>query len=104
MSEKRILALLGLLFGLIAGALILADALRFGNIDLARILDHIIDFLLAIVLIVGGVLIFRRSYVTGGVVNLVVGIVVIVYSGNAIGGVLGLLSGILGLLANEARY
>ncbi len=106
MSEKRILAILGLLLGLLAAILILLGIVGIGRnetISLAFLLDRLIDLVLGIVILVGSLMIYRRNYSSGGIVNLVIGIVVIILGPSTTAGILAILSGVLGLLANEAR-
>ncbi|HII39730.1 MAG TPA: hypothetical protein HA326_00735 [Thermoplasmata archaeon] len=108
MSEKRDLAIVGLLLGLLGGALILVGGL---GMDLGHLstltLDYILARLVAVVLgvgiLVGSVMIYRGSYSTGGMLNLILGIVALIVGAGALGAVLGLVSGVLGLLANETR-
>ncbi len=108
MSEKRDLAIIGLLLGLIAGALVLADSLGgFGrnitSITIGDLLARAVFIILGIGILFGSVLIYRRDYSTGGILNLVLGILVIVLGAGLLSGVLALISGVLGLLAHEAR-
>ena len=85
MSEKRDLAIVGLLLGLLGGALILVGGL---GMDLGHLstltLDYILARLVAVVLgvgiLVGSVMIYRGSYSTGGMLNLILGIVALIYS------------------------
>ncbi len=107
MSEKRTLGLLGFLLGLLGGALVLAGSLGafdhgVGNLNLPALVYDAIDIILGIAIIFGGVLMYRRQYSSGGVLNLVLGIVVLIL-GVTLAGVLALISGVLGLMAAEAR-
>lgn len=100
------LAILGLLLGLLAGALILAATLQVGRnetIDLNFVLNRVVDGLIGLVLIFGGVVMYRGRYSSGGFVNLVMGVVAIILQLSTIAGILGIVSGIFGLLAHEAR-
>ncbi len=108
MSEKRDLAIVGLLLGLLGGALVLADSLggfgrNFANVTIQEIIGDAVYIILGLGLLFGSLLIYRRNYSTGGILNLILGILVIVLGGGVLGGVLGLISGVVGLLANEAR-
>lgn len=100
------LAILGLLLALLAGALILADTIQLGRnqtIDLNFVLNRLAAGLIGLALLFGGILMYRESYSSGGFVNLVLGIVAIILGLSTIGGILGVVSGIFGLLAHEAR-
>ncbi len=108
MSEKRDLAIVGLILGLLGGALVLADSLggfgrNLASITIGDLLARAVFIILGLGILFGSVLIYRRQYSTGGILNLVLGIVVIVLGGGLLGGVLALISGVLGLLAHEAR-
>ncbi len=109
MSEKRDLAIVGFVLGLLGGALVLASSLGFarGNlagITLAEVLNSAISIILGLAILFGSLLLYRRQYSTGGILNLVLGILVLIIGPSEIGGILALISGVLGLLANEARH
>lgn len=100
------LAILGLLLALLAGALILAAAIQVGRnetIDLNFVVNHLVSGLIGLALIFGGVVIYGGRYSSGGFVNLVIGIVAIILQQSVVAGILGIVSGIFGLLAHEAR-
>lgn len=99
------MAILGLLLGLLGGALVLAPILDLGraNLTVDFILNRLVGLVLGIGILLGSFLIYGRRYSTGGIVNLVLGIVVILTGQSQIGGILALISGVLGLVANEAR-
>ncbi len=108
MSEKRDLALVGFILGLLGGVLVLASSLGFarGNlfsITLQEVLNSAIAIILGLAILFGSLLIYRRQYSTGGILNLVLGILVLVIATSELGGILALISGVLGLVANEAR-
>lgn len=108
MSEKRDLALVGLLLGLIGGALVLADSLgglgrNLAGITLSDLLARAVYIILGLGILFGSLLLYRRQYSTGGILNLILGILVLVLAAGVLGGVLALISGVLGLMANEAR-
>ncbi len=106
MSEKRDLAIVGLLLGLLGGALILARSIDFGAFarDLyVYIAQAAVSLILGIGIIFGSVLLYRGSYSTGGILNLILGVVSLVLGRDTLGSVLAIISGVLGLLANEAR-
>ncbi len=106
MSEKRDLAIVAVLLGLLGGALVLVSGIdlgRLSNLTLDFLATRIVGIILGVGLLLGSVMIYRGSYSTGGVLNLILGIVALVIPTSQLGAVLGLISGILGLLANEAR-
>ncbi len=107
MSEKRDLAIVGLLLGLLGGALILARSLgpfegHLGSLTLSDVVGSAVSLILGIAILFGSVLIYRGRYSTGGVLNLVLGIVALLVA-DQLGGILALISGVVGLVANEAR-
>ncbi len=109
MSEKRDLAIIGFILGLLGGALVLASSLGFArgnltNITLGEVLGSAVFIILGLAVLFGSLLLYRRQYGTGGVLNLVLGILVLVIGPSLLGGVLALISGVLGLLANESRH
>lgn len=108
MSERRDLAIVALLLGLLGGALILVGGLgldlgRFSSLTLDYIVARLVDVVLGVGILLGSVMIYRGSYSRGGILNLILGIVALIVPSNTLGAVLGLISGILGLLANEAH-
>jgi hypothetical protein len=108
MSEKRDLAIVGFILGLLGGALVLASSLgfargNFSGITLGEVLGSIVYIVLGLAILFGSLLLYRRQYSTGGILNLILGILVLVIGPSVLGGILALISGVLGLLANEAR-
>jgi len=106
MTEKRVLALLAMLIGLIAGLLILVNALDIGrgNLDLSRLLNAGIAALLGIAILVGSLFIYRGKYSSGGIINILLGIVALILEFSQIGGILAIVSGVVGLVATEASH
>ncbi|HYT17071.1 MAG TPA: hypothetical protein VEO18_02350 [Thermoplasmata archaeon] len=106
MTEKRVLALLAMLIGLIGGLLILVNALDLGrgNLDLTRILNAGVAALLGIAILVGSLLIYRGKYSSGGIINIILGVVALILSVSTTGGILAIVSGVLGLVATEASH
>ncbi len=104
MTEKRLLALIAMLIGLIGGLLILVGALDIGrqfNLNLA--VSAIIAALLGVAIVLGSLMIYRGKYGSGGLVNIVLWIIVIVLGyGSTTGGILAIISGVLGLVASES--
>ncbi|HYM40016.1 MAG TPA: hypothetical protein VEY12_07735 [Thermoplasmata archaeon] len=106
MSEKRDLAIVGLLLGLLGGALILAAGLDLGrltNLTIDFVLSRLVDLVLGIAVLFGSLLLYRGRYSTGGILNLILGIVALIIGTSQVGGILVLISGVVGLVANEAR-
>ncbi len=106
MSEKRDLAIVGLFLGLLGGALVLAAALdvgRIANLTVEFAIGRAVDILLGVAILFGSLLLYRRRYGAGGVLNLLLGIIALIIGPSLLGGVLALISGVVGLLANEAR-
>lgn len=104
MTEKRLLALLGFLLGLLGAVLILVKVLQVGRnetIDLDFVVRRIVDIVLGVVILLGSVLIFRGKSSSGGVVNLVVGAVGLLLGIDTTGAILAIVSGILGLVASD---
>ncbi len=105
MSEKRILALLGFLLGLVAAVLILVRSLDFGRnpqLDVDFVLRHVVALLIAVAILLGSVLIYRAKSSTGGLVNLLLGVVGLFVTGvGQDAAVLAIVSGVLGILAAE---
>jgi len=106
MTEKRVLALLAMLIGLIAGLLILVNALDIGrgNLDLSRLLNAGVAALLGIAILVGSLFIYRGKYSSGGIINILLGIVALILEFSQIGGILAIVSGVVGLVATEASH
>ncbi len=101
--EKRIFALIALVLGIIAGALILAVSARGLSLD-------VLDLAAGLAVLYGSYLIFRgkTSLIlgrtkarTGALLNLLVGVVTLILPGGAggIASILAIVSGVLGLLA-----
>jgi len=106
MTEKRILALLALLIGLIGGLLILVNVLNVaqgGQFNLDRAVNAAIAALLGIAILAGSLLIYRGKHSSGGIVNILLGIVTLILGLNFTGGILAIVSGVIGLVASEAR-
>jgi hypothetical protein len=108
MSEKRDLAIVGLLLGLLGGALVLASSLgpydrNLSNITLDSVVRSAVFIILGVAILFGSLLLYRGRYSTGGILNLLLGIVVLIIGPDRLGGVLALISGVAGLIANGAR-
>lgn len=106
MTEKRILALIAFLLGIVAFAFVLLRAIDFGrNVSITAefLLSRFVDVVLAIALLLGSIMIYRGSYSGGGILNLILGIIVLVWTGGVDTAVLAILSGVLGLIASESH-
>lgn len=106
MTEKRLLALLAMLIGLVGGLLILIDVIDVGrreNLDLTFVVNSIVALLVGIAILAGSLLIYRGRYSSGGILNIILGIVALVLPGTSdTGGILAIISGVVGLVASEA--
>ena len=105
MSEKRILALVGFLLGLLSGVLILVNAFQVGRsqtIDLAFVAGRFVEIVLGVVILLGSLLLYRGRSSAGGLVNLVIGIVGLVIGLGTTESALAIVSGLLGIVASEA--
>ena len=109
MSERRLLALLALLIGLLAAILLFLGILPHRNeaIDVEYLQRIAVDGVLGLIALVGSVLIWSSQYRAGGIINIVMGIVVLIVA-SLTPGLLLVFSGILGLVAagsfDEYRY
>ncbi|HKW42881.1 MAG TPA: hypothetical protein VJP06_01720 [Thermoplasmata archaeon] len=105
MTEKRILALLAMLLGLVGGLLILLDVLDFArspNLDAVRIAYVLVALFIGVAILLGSLLIYRGRYSPSGILNIVLGVVALVLpQTNHTGGILAIVSGIIGLVAGE---
>ena len=106
MTERRILALLAFLLGIVAFAFVLLRAIEFGrnpSLTAEFLLSRFVDVVLAIAILLGSVMIYRGTYAGGGIINLVLGVIVLVWTGDWQTAILAIISGVLGLAASEAR-
>ncbi|HKZ64382.1 MAG TPA: hypothetical protein VJ400_08065 [Thermoplasmata archaeon] len=101
MSERRLLAVLALLMGLLGALLILLGfGLPRGNQDFLQWLGEIaVSGILALAAIVGSLLTYGGQYRVGGIVNLVIGVGLLILRESLAGSLLIVFSGILGLVA-----
>lgn len=107
MTEKRALALLAFLLALVGGVLLAVRALEFGRVDqltVEAVARHIVDLVLGIAAIIGGLMMYRgRRTSVGGIVTLVIGVLVIVFGGLGAEAAVIIVAGVLGIVAGEAR-
>ncbi len=104
MTERRLLALVALLIGVIGGLLILIDALPgFRQIsDLGQALSGLVGLILGLAILAASLLIYRSQYSSGGILDLLLGIVVLVLRLNFTGAILAIVAGVIGLIAAGA--
>jgi len=105
-SERRILAIVGLIIGLVAGVLLLVDTFQLrGNqaITWEFVLSRLVELVLALGILFGSLLLFREKYAAGSFINLVLGIVTLILAYDTTSGALAVVSGILGLVATQAK-
>ena len=107
MTERRLLAILGFLLALVGGLLAILAALEFGrfeSLSLEGVARRIVDIILGIAAILGGVFIFKGRMSTGGLLTIVIGVVLIVVQGRIVlEAVLIIVGGILGVVGAETR-
>jgi len=103
-SEKRLLALVALLIGLVGALLILTDALNAvrGTIDLASALSLLIFVILGVAILLASFLIYRGKYGSGGILNILLGVVALILQADRTGAILAIVAGVVGLIAAEA--
>lgn len=101
MSERRLLAFIALLLGLLGAVLVLLGfRLPRVNQDFLNWLGQIaLKGILALVAIGGSLLIFGRAYRAGGVVNVIIGVAMLLLGAGLAGPLLVTFGGILGLVA-----
>lgn len=106
MRSKQVLALLALLLAIIGGVLLLANFLdaipriREGRGDVG--VDSFVIIGVGIIAIVAGVIMWKGSYLAGGVINIILGVIAVFYGRNSEGIVI-LISGILGVVAPQVK-
>ena len=105
MTERRLLALVALLIGVIGGLLILIEALpAFRQItDLTRALSGLVALILGLAILAASLLIYRSQYSSGGILDILLGIVALVLALSFTGSILAILAGVIGLVAAQAR-
>jgi hypothetical protein len=104
MTEKRLLALVALLIGLVGGLLILVEALNgFRQIrDLVTALSQLVVVIIGVAILAASLLIYRSKYGSGGILDILLGIVALILGMNSTGGILAIVAGVVGLVASEA--
>ncbi len=103
MTEKRLLALVAFLIGLVAGLLILVEAVngiqQFSSLN--SMLGQLVGVVLAVAILFASLLIYRSKYSSGGVLDILLGVVALVLHLNSTGGILAIVAGVVGLIASE---
>ncbi len=107
MTERRLLAVLGFLLALIGGVLVIVGALAFGrneSLTIEGIGRRIVDLVLGVAAILGGVLMYKGRMSTGGLLTIVIGVLIILVGpGFGAGAVLVIVAGVLGVVGAETR-
>ena len=105
MTEKRLLAVLGFLLALIGGVLAIVAALSNfpRQLDLENVARRIVDLIVGIAAIFGGLFIYKGRMSTGGLLTIVIGVVMAILSGIGLASVLVIVGGILGIIGAEVR-
>lgn len=106
MTERRTLAILAFLLALIGGLLVIVNALnvRFDGLTLDRVARLVLDLVLGVAAIFGGVMMYQGKMSTGGLVTIVIGVVILLVSqGLGVAAVLVIVGGVLGIVGSEAR-
>lgn len=106
MKSKQVLALVALLLGVVAGVLLLVsfmDAIpRLLEGRSRADIDWLVIVGVGVIAIIASVMIWRGSYLAGGVINIILGVIA-VYYGRRSEGVLILVSGVLGVIAPQIK-
>jgi hypothetical protein len=104
MTEKRLLALVALLTGLVAGLLILVDAVNAIQLSsVGSMLGQLVGVVLGVAILLASLLIYRSKSSSGGILDILLGVVALVLHLNLPGGILAIMAGVVGLIASEGR-
>jgi len=99
-SEKRLLAIIALLLALLGGLLLILGSLHLSkNLSFEVLGKNLLSLILGVVIIIGGIAIYREDYKTGGFLNLIIGVAAALLV-DLTSGILAVLSGVLGLLCS----
>jgi hypothetical protein len=102
MTEKRLLALIALLIGLVGGLLIINEASRGLSVsDVAVILRQLAFLIIGLAILAVSLLIYRSKYGSGGLLDIILGVVALILQLNQIGAILAIVAGVIGLVASE---
>ncbi len=103
MTQRRLLALLALLLGLVAGLLLLLTILHIPrDVTLNWIIEEAVLAIIGLIIIVAGLIIYGGNYLIGGILCVVLGLLVLIYWQKIDVGLLSLLAGILAIIAEES--
>src|SRR5207247_10044227 len=103
MTEKRLLALVALLIGLVAGLLILVDGVN--GIQLSSVgslLGQLVGVVLGVAILLASPLIYRSKYSSGGILDILLGVVSLVLHVTSTGGILAIVAGVVGRIASDS--
>ena len=106
MKSKQVLALIALLLAIVGGVLLLASFLD----SIPRILEGRASLRVespviigvGVIAIVAGVIMWKGSYLAGGVINIILGLIAVIYGRNS-EGIIILDSGVLGVVAPQVK-
>lgn len=99
-SEKRFLAIVSLLLALLGGLLLILGSLHLSkNLSFEIVGKSLLSLVLGVVIIIGGLAIYREDYKAGGILNLIIGVAAALLV-DLTSGILAILSGVLGLLCS----
>src|SRR5437773_11403981 len=103
MTEKRLLALVALLIGLVAGLLILVDAVnaiqQYSN--LGSMLGQLVGVVLGVAILLASLLIYRSKYISGGFLDILLVAVALLLRFNSTGGTVAIVPGDVGPIELE---
>ncbi len=106
MKTKHVLALMALILGIVGGVLLcigVANAIPRVLEGRAHLgLESLISIVIGTMAIITSVMIWKGSYLAGGIVNIVLGAIAIFY-GRDTEGILVLISGVLGVIAPQIK-
>ncbi len=103
MTQRRLLALLALLLGLVAGLLLLLSIMHIPReVTLNWIVQEAVLAIVGLVIIVAGLIIYSGKYLIGGILCVVLGLLVLIYWHDIPAGLLALLAGIFAIIAEES--
>jgi len=106
MKGKHVLALVALIFGIVGGVLLcmsVFDAVPRLLEGRAHVgVESLVIVGVGVVAIIASVIVWRGSYLAGGLVNIVLGVIA-VYYGKDSEGIIVLISGVLGVVAPQVK-
>jgi len=106
MKSKHVFALMALILGIVGGVLLCKGAIDLASklVEGSRRIGFESPVLVGIgfVAIIASVMLWKGSYLAGGVINMVLGIVAVFYGKDA-EGIMVLISGVLGVVAPKMK-